>query len=289
VNELVSILMPAYKAQTFIHHSVRSLLSQTVASWELVIIADDGHDYARSLFHHGIQDARIRHVTTAGVGTGAANARNQGLSQARGRLIALLDSDDLFDARKLELMVPAAERHALACCALRAVSLLSDGSHEELGLLKRPAVPSGLLRADQVFPTCFSTHTMLVYDRQRITHGWQPEVTLLEDQYFTARALDTAQAAYYFDAPLHSYVKQQTALTSASDVSTKYIALKERLLAESDASCGPGVLAYREFLRHSLEAEKAYAADPTIEKSGINFGFYLQEFLERQGPPSAPR
>src|ERR1700761_8166448 len=105
---LVSVVIPACQAAATIGRAVASLLAQTYRCWEAIIVADDAQDYAAILADSGITDSRLRFVSTGAVRSGCHNARNVGLAAARGEIIAQLDADDRYDARRLEALAPLA-------------------------------------------------------------------------------------------------------------------------------------------------------------------------------------
>src|SRR5262249_52935828 len=76
---LVSVIMPAYRAEGTLGRAVCSLLQQSEADWEAVIVADDLADYAGLLSGAGLGDARLRFLSSGRVGGGAPAARNIGL------------------------------------------------------------------------------------------------------------------------------------------------------------------------------------------------------------------
>lgn len=89
----VSVMMPAYNAAAYIGQAIESVLAQTFADWELVIVDDGSGDdtYAVAAAYH---DPRIRIFQQQN--GGEAVARNIALRHMRGALVAFLDSDDLF-------------------------------------------------------------------------------------------------------------------------------------------------------------------------------------------------
>lgn len=95
---LVSIIMPAYKADYTINESVRSVLLQTYINWELIII-DDGNKIPLNYNHEKI--TVIRNKQNMGV----AYCRNGGVKLAKGEYIAFLDADDLWSKDKLEKQI----------------------------------------------------------------------------------------------------------------------------------------------------------------------------------------
>jgi teichuronic acid biosynthesis glycosyltransferase TuaG len=101
-SALVSVVMPAYNASDYIRGAVGSVLSQTYASWELVIVDDCSTDDTPHLLDAlADADKRIR-VFHAPQNGGVAAARNAAIAAARGSHIAFLDSDDGWHPRKLE-------------------------------------------------------------------------------------------------------------------------------------------------------------------------------------------
>ena len=103
MNELVSIIMPSYNTAKYIADSIRSVLAQTYANWELIIVDDcstDDTDAVVALF----EDVRIRYLKN-NCNSGAAVSRNRALREAKGKWIAFLDSDDLWHPEKLERQI----------------------------------------------------------------------------------------------------------------------------------------------------------------------------------------
>lgn len=99
---LISVIMPAYNAESFIKDSICSVLSQTYENWELLILDDCSTDRTveiAKVFEES--DPRIRLFINA-KNVGVAKTRNMGFDLASGEWIALLDSDDIWHSQKLE-------------------------------------------------------------------------------------------------------------------------------------------------------------------------------------------
>ena len=102
MNELISIVMPVYNASAWLEETVESVQKQTYENWELIAVDDCSPDESfRMLERMAQKDARIRPIRREENG-GAARTRNTGMDAARGQYLAFLDSDDLWDAKKLE-------------------------------------------------------------------------------------------------------------------------------------------------------------------------------------------
>ena len=94
--------------------SIHSVLAQTYQNWEIVFVDDGSTDDSISKVRAWQQrDSRIR-VFLNEKNCGAAVSRNRALREARGRWVAFLDSDDLWDPSKLEKQVKFMEENGYA-------------------------------------------------------------------------------------------------------------------------------------------------------------------------------
>lgn len=92
---LFSVVMPAYNRESYIAAALRSLIAQTFADWECIVVDDGSTDKTVAIVRSIIdREPRISLIEQANGGPGAA--RNRGASEAKGRYLAFLDSDDLW-------------------------------------------------------------------------------------------------------------------------------------------------------------------------------------------------
>lgn len=97
----VSVLMPAYNSEKYIGESIESVLNQTYQNIELIIVNDGSNDNTEAVVKkYQAKDSRIKYQWQMNGRQG--KARNTALKLATGDLIALLDSDDLWDKDKTE-------------------------------------------------------------------------------------------------------------------------------------------------------------------------------------------
>jgi teichuronic acid biosynthesis glycosyltransferase TuaG len=102
---LVSIIMPSYNSSAYIAASIDSVVRQTFLDWELLICDDSSDDESLDIaVRFSYADSRIKVFKNKNK-KGAAGARNTCLSKASGRYIAFLDSDDLWNEKKLEIQI----------------------------------------------------------------------------------------------------------------------------------------------------------------------------------------
>ncbi len=101
-SPMVSVVVPAYNAEKTIESALNSILEQTFQDFE-VIVVDDGSKDGTPRVVREMEDSRIRLFEQEN--QGAAVARNRGIEESRGELIAFLDDDDLWYPEKLEKSV----------------------------------------------------------------------------------------------------------------------------------------------------------------------------------------
>lgn len=105
MNELVSIIMPSYNCAEFIEDTIHSVQAQSYQNWEILFWDDCSTDNTLKLLSElWGKDHRIK-LFHNDRNCGAAVSRNKALQEAKGRWIAFLDSDDLWEPTKLEKQV----------------------------------------------------------------------------------------------------------------------------------------------------------------------------------------
>jgi glycosyltransferase involved in cell wall biosynthesis len=98
---LVSVMMPAYNAETYIGMAIESVIAQSYPHWELVIVNDGSSDRTEEIASQ-YMDPRIRILGQKNQGEAAA--RNTALNNIQGEFLAFLDADDLYLPHHLEML-----------------------------------------------------------------------------------------------------------------------------------------------------------------------------------------
>jgi glycosyltransferase involved in cell wall biosynthesis len=105
IKGLVSISIPFYNSERFLTEAIESVLAQTYANWELLLVDDGSSDSSPEIAssYSTRFPERIFCLEHPGrENRGAAATRNRGASQSKGQFLAFLDSDDAWTPRKLE-------------------------------------------------------------------------------------------------------------------------------------------------------------------------------------------
>ncbi|HEV8014415.1 MAG TPA: glycosyltransferase family 2 protein [Stellaceae bacterium] len=134
----ISVVIPLYNRREEIERALASVLRQSRAPDEILVVDDASRDGSADTVA-ALAESRInllRHERNQG----ASAARNTGIAAARGDWIALLDSDDEWDARKLELQLDALTRATGEAVASVTGYVIRDyRTGEERAFVPRPA------------------------------------------------------------------------------------------------------------------------------------------------------
>lgn len=95
----VSVIIPTYNRSQYILESIESVFNQHFQDFEIWVVDDGSTDDTKIILDPLIKQNRIKYLRTSH--RGASHARNTGVKHSKGRLIAFLDSDDLFCSDKL--------------------------------------------------------------------------------------------------------------------------------------------------------------------------------------------
>lgn len=105
----ISIIVPVYKVEQYLHRCVDSILNQTFTDFELILVDDGSPDKSGQICDdYAENDSRIIVIHQAN--QGAATARNNGIKTAHGEYIGFVDSDDYISKNHFEYLVNTAIR-----------------------------------------------------------------------------------------------------------------------------------------------------------------------------------
>lgn len=237
----VSIIVPAYNTAQYIEATVKSVLAQTYTSYELIVVNDGSPD--TPAMERALAPYRDRILYLVQDNRGIAAARNAGLAVARGRYVALLDSDDTWEPDYLAVQVAALD--ADPTLALVYPNALLVGDHPHAGRTYMDVCPSDgpvtfeavLTQRCQVFISALIRRTSI----ERVG-GFDPELRSVEDFDLWLRLLAAGERIGYHRRVLVRFLKRRGSLSSDPVWMAEHIlivldklATGHRALALSDA------------------------------------------------------
>ena len=204
----VSVVMPVYNAlrasQHYLPQAIESVLRQTVADFELIIV-DDGSDEDYGPLRKRYADDRLIWFCLP-ENCGQSMARNIGVERARGRIIAFIDQDDLWYPERLEYGLSWKESVAMTYSDIdeidaagnivmpRALSRHQPGRHPIKSLADLLAQDSLVLMG-----TCLIRKETFLR-----TGGFDPALSGYEDDDFFLRVFQTGPVGF-IEKPLLQY------------------------------------------------------------------------------------
>lgn len=215
----VSILVAIYNAEAFLHQCLDSLLAQTLRDIQILCIDDASTDTSLEIARQYAQrDPRVE-VIALKQNSGQAHARNQGLKQATGTYICMLDSDDWMSPDALQLAVEKMETQAGTDCVL--------------------------FHLINVFPHPASNHTHLTNDhaqQQEEEYPMQPFEKLSGQEAFLKSLTWDIHGLYLLKTHIHrQYPYDESAKAYSDDNTTRLHYLHSR-----QVSCCSGTYFYRQ-------------------------------------------
>jgi glycosyltransferase involved in cell wall biosynthesis len=142
----VSIILTSYNSEDYLSRTISSVLGQTFRDWELLVVDDGSTDHSREIISRYVEsDPRVRPFFREANSGLPALARNDALGSARGKWVAILDSDDQWHREKLERQLEALSSHGAEFCSTRVIPFVEDSEVETRG-----QVPAGACHPERI-------------------------------------------------------------------------------------------------------------------------------------------
>lgn len=210
----ISVVVPVYKVEDYLHRCVDSILGQTYADFELILVDDGSPDTCGAICdEYAARDSRIRVIHQENGGLSAA--RNSGIdwvfANSDSRWFTFIDSDDWVHPQLLESLLSAAKKHntQISVCGFAETAGENPGvSPEEL--------VSSRWEAEPFYREKFINATVAwgkLYSRSCIGENRYPVGKLHEDEFLTYRLLFTQGEIAYVPAALYAYYVNPEGIT----------------------------------------------------------------------------
>ena len=209
MNELVSIITPSYNSIKFVEASISSVLQQTYSNWELILVDDASTDESKDLIKRiASKDHRIFSLFLE-KNSGSAVARNTAIKKARGRYIAFLDSDDLWERDKLACQIDFMKKKDIAFSFTSYKSISEDGKKIYSDIRAPKEIDyDGLLKNTII--GCLT----VVLDRSKLNEIKMPNLRTSQDLALWLSIMRNGIKAYGIQKSLASYRNVRNSTTS---------------------------------------------------------------------------
>lgn len=270
-NPLVSVIVPVYKAEKYMHECIDSILGQTLQDIEVLLIDDGSPDESgRICDAYAEKDCRVRvfHKENGGV----SSARQCGLDNARGKYLIHADPDDWTETDMLEALYRKAEEE-------EADMVICDFFWEsgKSSTVCRQQPPS--LDSDSVLMSLFqgihgSCWNKLVRTDVFMKYGvgFNDGLSFCEDLMINARLLKNPLKVAYLDRPFYHYV-QHVNQNSISRSYSQSVYEYDKALTEALIEVVKGTKAE--------QAADVYMRTMAVQRAFFSGYFTSSEFKER--------
>ncbi len=184
----VSVVIPAWNAEAFIHKTLESVKKQTYTDYEIIVVDDGSGDETEKEVRNFLAAESVNGKCIRQENKKIAGARNTGMRAAQGEFIALLDHDDLWYPDKLEKVMAEFEDHPEVDLIGHHINMTKDGKLVAT-IRKGPASPRMYERLLLVGNALAPSATVFRKDKALAIGGFRenPEFNTVEDYDFWMR------------------------------------------------------------------------------------------------------
>ncbi|AIM60223.1 hypothetical protein IX49_06700 [Cellulophaga lytica] len=206
----VSIITPLYNAQRFVSLAIDSVISQSYTNWEMIIVDDCSSDNSVEIVNKYVNvDSRIT-LLKLETNSGSGPARNKAIEFASGRIIAFLDSDDIWAPNKLEVHVKfmIENKAAFSHTSYGFIDESGDTVNKTYHVSNHPIDYWDLLKRTEI--SCLTA----MYDTQLIGKRYMPPLRRKQDYGLWLSILKSGVVSIPLDQELAFYRQVKGSATS---------------------------------------------------------------------------
>lgn len=202
-NDKISVIVPVYKAEKYLHRCIDSILDQTYTNLEVILVDDGSPDLCPQICDDYLKkDERIKVFHQEN--KGASGARNNGLNNATGDYIAFVDSDDWLDREMYFEMMKLMTTHSQGVVECNLVNRFED-THKKPEHDRKVEIQDSLtamtrIIANQDFSACTRLYKREVIGDLRFKEG-----VMAEDVYFAVTLIDSIDSLVFISDPFYNY------------------------------------------------------------------------------------
>lgn len=217
INPLVSIIIPAYNVEQFIARSIRSAIEQKYSNVEILIINDGSTDSTYKVANE-IANEHQNVTVYSKMNGGLSDARNYGITKAKGDYLAFLDGDDYMHPEMIFDLISASLQYAADITICGIIKVFAGNNNSYISSLKSKKVYSS---SEAIFSylTCddFNESVCNKLFKREVFGGIRfPLGRKHEDAYIMHILLSKADTVVHVGTPLYYYVRRENSITSKS-------------------------------------------------------------------------
>ncbi len=230
---LISVIIPAYNAQTYIRQALESVSAQSYPHFEVIVVDDGSTDATASKVRRAmLADSRIRLVQKPN--GGLADARNFGVENASGKWVTFLDSDDCLYHEALSILISAANNTG---CEIVIGGISRTRNPYRSGHIRTSVMPAEkavemtLYQKDGMEPSaCGKLYRRGILARESFCKGtWYEDLDLFYRVYLSVDRIAVTKEPVYFyrrnpDGFLSTFKHERLDVLKVTERMERYIA-----------------------------------------------------------------
>jgi glycosyltransferase involved in cell wall biosynthesis len=206
MNPMISIIVPVFNVENFIHLCIESILSQIFQDFELILVNDGSTDQSGDICEeYSKKDKRI--IVIHKENRGQSSARNIGISVAKGNFIGFIDSDDWIQSDMYNILYTKAietDADITACNIMKynkdSTKQIYCNKTDDCFFDRNSAMNELYLNDRLTFSPCNKLYKSNLFKGVRFKEG-----SILEDMDFSYRIMHQAERIYYTGQALYNY------------------------------------------------------------------------------------
>jgi len=212
---LISVVMPVYNRQNYIHHAIQSILDQTFNDWELVIVDDGSTDNTEKVIKL-FKDDRIHYFKNSR-NRGISYSRNRGNKMASGEILAVQDSDDMSLPDRLEEIYKTFNAFPRTDIVYHSFYVRAMDIRYGARALHRELVRPGIYSKQRALTVPFIPGQLAYRKAVAKKCPYRKELVCWDDWGFIIDATMKNLNFLWLERPLYEYVVSEDSITTISD------------------------------------------------------------------------
>lgn len=234
MNELVSVVIPAYNVEKYIEKCLESVCKQKYKNIEILVVNDGSKDNTQLECEKvAASDPRIKIITQEN--SGGSAARNRGMKEAKGKYLCFVDADDVINEAFVQSMVEnyIENKSDLAICGFeeKKEDEIINSTSGSIQIMTQNEAMEKLLREDSFKGYVWNK----LFDMEIIKHNnlqFDTSIKIWEDVLFVFEYLTFCKKIVFDPTPMYSYMYIQNSISHSDNhlvgIETAYTAIKAK-------------------------------------------------------------
>ena len=218
---LISVIVPVYNVEEYLHYAVESLINQTYKDFEVILVDDGSTDNSGDkceYYANKYENVYVYHKTNGGL----SDARNFGVKKAMGEYITFLDPDDYLEPYALELMKELSDKYSADIVSTKVeATLVYDDYSGKLRLNKTDLTNVKIYKKEDALMEMYNDKYATVsacgklYKKDILESHPFPIGKIYEDLYIVSEHLASAKNIVLSPDKSYKYYKREGSIINA--------------------------------------------------------------------------